>query len=88
MTNLFLMLRLTLRLLISGIELLMLIRALLSWFPIDEDSTLLRFLYAVTEPVIFPVRALLARLGWFQDFPLDVSFFLTFLLLSVLRVFL
>ena len=88
LTNLFLMMRVTLRLLITCIEFVMVLRALLSWFPIDEDSALLRFLYAVTEPVLFPVRALLARLGWFQDFPLDVSFFLTFILLSVLRMLL
>ncbi len=87
MTILFYILRMTLRILISGLEMLMLIRAVLSWFPIDEDSALLRFLYAVTEPVIYPIRALLDRLGWFQDFPLDISFFLTFVLLSVLRMF-
>ena len=87
LTNLFLMVRVTLRLLITCIEFVMVLRALLSWFPIDEDSALLRFLYAVTEPVIYPIRALLDRLGWFQDFPLDISFFLTFVLLSVLRMF-
>lgn len=81
-------LRMTILLLVSGLELAMLVRAVLSWFPIDEESVILQILYAITEPVIFPIRALLNRLGWFQDLPIDMSFFLTFILLSVIRMLL
>lgn len=84
----FYILRMTASVLLGALELLMLLRAVLSWFPIDEDSVFLRFLYAVTEPVVYPMRALLNRLGLFQDLPLDIAFFLSFCVISVARLFL
>ena len=71
--------------LIVAIQFCMFARAILSWVMPDEDSTLLRFLYAVTEPVIFPVRAVLDRINFFRGFPFDMSFMLTFILLSLLE---
>ena len=76
------------RLLLYVLELAMLLRAILSWLPIDEDSTLVNFLYAITEPLISPVRLLLDKLGWFRHTPLDISFFITFLLISLLATLL
>ena len=70
--------------LLSAIELCMLVRAVLSWFPIRDDNPILRFVCMVTEPLIAPIRALFDRLGWFRNFPLDMSFFVAFLLLSAL----
>lgn len=75
MKIIFYILRMTASVLLGALELLMLLRAVLSWFPIDEDSVFLRFLYAVTEPVVYPMRALLNRLGlsricrWTSRFP-------------------
>jgi YggT family protein len=60
----------------------MLIRAVLSWFPIDEENPILRFVRLVTEPLIAPIRALFDRMGWFRNFPIDISFLVAFLLLS------
>jgi uncharacterized protein YggT (Ycf19 family) len=42
----------------------------------------------VTEPVIMPVRAVINRLGLFEGLPIDMSFLITFMLLSVLEMFL
>lgn len=67
------------------LQLLMFARAILSWFPLDEGSPLLTFLHAVTEPFILPVRALLERFEFFASSPIDLSFFITFLLLSFLQ---
>ncbi len=78
----------TLRFLIAAIQFLMLARAIISWLPIEEDNPIVTFLYAVTEPVVYPVRCLIERLGWFEGFPIDMSFFLTFILLSILEIFL
>lgn len=78
----------TLSFLLSALQFLMLARAILSWFPVSEDNVIVNFLYAVTEPVIMPVRALLERLGWFEGLPIDMSFFFTFMLLSILQMFL
>ena len=74
--------------LITAIQFLMFARAILSWLPIDDDNPIVSFLYGVTEPVIMPVRAVLDRLGLFEGMPIDMSFFITFILLSVLEMFL
>lgn len=68
--------------LLSAVELCMLLRAVLSWFPIRDDNPILRFVCMITEPLIAPIRALFDRMGWFRNFPLDMSFFAAFLLLS------
>ncbi|MBQ2726307.1 MAG: YggT family protein [Clostridia bacterium] len=78
----------TVRIIIAALQFLMLARAIISWLPIDEDNPIVTFLYAVTEPVIMPVRAVLDRLGLFEGMPIDMSFFITFILLSVLEMFL
>ena len=74
--------------LIVAIQFCMFVRAILSWVMPDEDSALLRFLYAVTEPVIFPVRALLDRFPGLRGFPFDLSFMITFILLSLIETML
>lgn len=33
-----------------------LIRCILSWFPIGRDNPLYRLLYSITEPILAPVR--------------------------------
>ena len=78
----------TLSFLLSTLQFLMLARAIMSWFPISEDNIILNFLYAITEPVIMPVRMLLEKFGWFEGLPIDMSFFFTIILLSMLRTFL
>ena len=78
----------TLSFLLSALQFAMLARAILSWFPMEEDNVIIGFLYSITEPVILPVRVLMERLGWFQGLPIDMSFFFTFLLLSLLQTFL
>ena len=78
----------TVSFLIAAIQFLMLMRAIISWLPFEEDHPLVTFLYAVTEPVIMPVRAVINRLGLFEGLPIDMSFLITFMLLSVLEMFL
>ncbi len=67
---------------------LMFIRAIFSWFPMDEDSPFFNFLYGVTEPFIMPVRLILERFELFRSMPLDMSFLITAMILSILRAFL
>ena len=78
----------TVRYLITAIQFLMFGRAILSWLPMDEENPIENFLYAVTEPVIMPVRAVIERFGWFEGMSIDMSFFITFMLLSVLEMIL
>ncbi len=67
----------------------MLVRAIMSWFfSGDGESPLLHLLYIVTEPLIIPVRILCQRFGWFQGTPIDMSFFITTLILSLINLIL
>lgn len=57
-------------------------RALMSWVPIGHDSplrTLAEFLYAITEPVLSPVRRVIPPLGGF-----DLSFIVVFFGIRIL----
>ena len=66
----------------------MFIRAIMSWIPGLDENKFGDFLYALTEPFIVPVRAVLDRIPLFQGFPIDMSFLITYLLLSLLSMFL
>jgi YggT family protein len=66
----------------------MLVRALMSWLPIDEDGRLYNFIYSATEPVIMPVRAFLDRFEYVRNMPIDISFLAAYLLLSVVGMLL
>jgi uncharacterized protein YggT (Ycf19 family) len=74
-------------LILSVLQIAMLIRAIMSWFPGDSNKLEI-FLYSITEPLILPVRKLFERFNWFQGLPIDVSFFVTYLLLSIVLVLL
>ena len=80
-------LRGTAYLLIYVLHTAMFVRAILSWFPIGQGK-LAEFLYAVTEPVIYPVRVLFEKLNIGVGLPIDIPFFVTFLLLSLISMFL
>lgn len=73
---------------IGAIQLMMFVRAILSWFPGADDSSISEFLYNVTEPVIMPARNLLERIPSLRNFPIDISFLVTFILLSIVQTIL
>ena len=64
------------------LEMLMIVRMLLSWMPVP----LLNFVYAMTEPLILPVRIVLERSQTVQALPIDLSFFVSFLLLGIIQM--
>jgi YggT family protein len=37
--------------------------ALLSWFPIDPRNRWVRMLHAITDPIIYPIRAIVPPIG-------------------------
>ena len=78
----------TVSVLISALQLLMMLRAVISWLPVDEDSNLVTFLSTMTEPLIMPVRALLSRFEALEDMPIDISFLIAFMLLSLIQIIL
>lgn len=72
--------------LITVLDICMLLRAILSWF-VAEDNAFLGFVTMITEPLITPFRALFDHFGWFQNSPLDVPFFVAFIVLQILGTF-
>lgn len=75
----------TVQLLLGFLELAMFLRAILSWFITDDENRLMVFLYAVTEPIILPIRVLCSKIQALDESPLDVPFFITMLLLTLLN---
>jgi uncharacterized protein YggT (Ycf19 family) len=73
---------------LAVLETLMLVRAIFSWLPLDEDSPIQRFLYLTTEPIILPVRILLEKVNFLSGFPIDLSFLVTYILLSIVSMLL
>ncbi len=72
------------------VQICMFLHALLSWFPpaSGEGGPIRRFIAAVTELFVAPVRAFLERFEWVRRCPIDVSFMITFFLLALISVFL
>ena len=68
---------------IGLIILAMLIRAICSWFRIDERYALIRFLARLTDPFIAPVRRIVKPVGTF-----DLSFLITWFLLLTIQTLL
>ncbi len=73
----------TVSLILDVLMLMMFLRAVTSWFPGLSDSSLGDFLFTVTEWVITPVRGLFEALGFDAPTVIDIPFFVTFILLSV-----
>lgn len=71
--------------LLSVLEVAMLIRAILSWFPNAADSAFGDLIFTVTEPIVAPIRALADRFGWFRNSPVDFSFMIAYFLLFILQ---
>lgn len=67
--------------------LLLLVRAVLSWFP-GQSGTFADFINAVTEPLLYPVRKVFDLFDVRLDLPIDISFTVTCLLLIMIRMFL
>lgn len=87
METLYYIVVLTVHLILTALQLLMLVRAILSFLPLDGGA-ISAFLNTVTEPVIYPMRRITERFGIGEGLPIDIPFFLTFILLSVLSAIL
>ena len=78
----------TVFLILEAVQLCMFITAILSWFPPSgEEGPIRRFLNTVTEFFVAPVRSFLERFEFVRRSPIDLSFFATFILLSLLSSF-
>ncbi len=73
---------------ISTFQFIMIIRAVLSWFPKVRDTKFFRLLHIITDPVISPMRNLLFKISWIRRLPIDLSFLATYLFLELVVTFL
>lgn len=65
-----------LSLLIEVLTWAIVIRALLSWFPIAKDHALVQVIVQITEPVLGPIRRVVPTLGFIDITPLLAIFLL------------
>ena len=64
------------------IQIMLFLRAILSWFMQEEDSGFMFVLVGLTEPVLMPFRALLQRSEKMRSIPID--FYLTFAMIVLI----
>ncbi len=67
-------------LILNILTILLVARALFSWFDPGFNTQVGRFLFSITEPIVAPVRQVIPSTGM-----LDLSIMVTLLLLFVLR---
>jgi YggT family protein len=56
-----------------------LIRVILSWFPVDPSNPIVRIIFEVTEPVLAPFRRVIPKIGMFDLSPLAAFLVISFL---------
>lgn len=87
METIFALTVLTVRLILSAVTLAMFVRAVLSFFPIEEGAVH-AFLAMITEPFVLPIRILFEKMGIAEGIPLDIPFFVSYLILTIISMFL
>lgn len=55
-------------------------RVILSWFPAGAGNPIVRFVFAVTEPILAPIRRFVPRLGM-----LDLSPMIALILIYIIQ---
>ncbi|HEX8968937.1 MAG TPA: YggT family protein [Chloroflexota bacterium] len=68
-----------LSLLLNILWLAILVRVILSWFPVDPSNPIIRIVWDVTEPVLAPFRRVIPRIGMFDLSPLAAFLVISFL---------
>lgn len=70
------------------IQIMLFLRAILSWFMQEEDSGFMFVLVGLTEPVLMPFRALLQRSEKMRSIPIDFSLTFAMIVLILLQTML
>lgn len=75
-----------LEMLLQVLSIAILIRVLLTWFPIDQSNPIIRILYDVTEPILAPLRKVIPRIGMFDLSPIAAMLLIQFISQNLPRV--
>ncbi len=68
-----------LEMLLQILSIAILVRVLLTWFPIDPSNPIIRILYDVTEPILAPFRRVIPRIGMFVLSPIAAMLVIQFI---------
>jgi len=68
-----------LSMLLNILSIAILVRVLLTWFPIDPSNPIIRILYDVTEPILAPFRRVIPRIGMFDLSPIAAMLVIQFI---------
>jgi YggT family protein len=71
--------------LLEIIKYTVLVRVIISWLPIPKENQLIRLLYQITEPILSPIRNIIAKSSFGKNMMIDFSPILAFILISVLE---
>jgi len=66
-------------LLLQILWLAILVRVILSWFPVDPSNPIISIVWDVTEPILAPFRRVIPRIGMFDLSPLAAFLVISFL---------
>ena len=70
------------------LEMLIFVRIILSWLPIGYNNPIVRFLYTMTEPILGPVRDMLAKSPLGGGYGLDFSPIFALILMRLVQTLL
>ena len=78
--------------LVKFIEFVILIRVILSWIPLDRNNLIVKIIYALSEPLLYPIRQMLKKSplgdGMMLDFSPIILMFILIFLQRILTAFL
>lgn len=60
-------------------QILIFIRVLISWIPVDRNNRLIDALFQLTEPVLAPIRRIMPRTGMIDFSPVIALLILSFI---------
>lgn len=72
---------------LSVLSIAMFLRVILQFFA-SEDNKFVLFCYAITEPFIIPIRAIMDKMNIGQNSPIDIPFFVAYIILTILQMLL
>jgi YggT family protein len=64
--------------LLQVLSIAILVRILLTWFPVDPANPIIRLLNEITEPVLAPFRRIIPRIGMFDLSPIAAMLVIQF----------
>ena len=73
---------------LSALQICLVIRAVISWFPEIADGSFGELIYVLTEPLVSFFRNIVLKIRPLREFPIDLSLLFACLFLGILLTFL